>query len=97
MYVMTCYYKLKEGSRDALLTELKDHDLERRFRNEPGNIEYAYLIPVGETDVLRVLEVWEDEDSFEAHKTCEAAEVWGSLRPKYVIERDNRGYHVITN
>lgn len=94
MYLFVCHYKLKPGTRDALLAAIKQEDLEARFHREPGNIEYSYLVPTNEdeADVIRVLECWSDKDAFDAHKNCEATKVWRTLNDQYVIGKDNHGY-----
>lgn len=94
MYIMICNYKLKPGTRAGLLEAVQKHELEARLHSQPGNIEYSYLIPPQEEDVLRLLEIWTDKASFDAHKNCEATLLWRKLNKGLIIGKDNHGYCV---
>lgn len=92
MYLMTCHYQLKPGTRDTLLRRIREKELERRFSSQPGCLEYVFLIPPDRPDELRVLERFVDAEHFELHKTCDAAEDWRAVSQKYIVGRDNHGY-----
>ena len=94
MFIMLCNFKLKPGTRTGLLEELKKHNLEAHLRQQPGNIEYSYLIPPEEENVLRLLEIWVDKESFDAHKNCEETALWRKLNAGLIIGKDNHGYCV---
>ena len=92
MYIVLCNYRLKPGSREKLLKDVREENLEARLHAQPGNIEYGFLIPPGQEDVLRIVEVWEKKEDFDAHKNCEATAVWRKLNAGLIEGPDNHRY-----
>ena len=92
MYIVLCNYKLKPGSREELLNGVRKENLEARLHAQPGNIEYSFLIPPGQEDVLRIVEVWEKKEDFDAHKNCEATAAWRKLNAGLIEGMDNHRY-----
>lgn len=85
MIIIANTYKVKEGMRDALVREILDLKMPERFRTQPGCVLFSYSMPIDEENILALVDVWADETSYEAHKTCAPAADWGKLREKYGI------------
>lgn len=79
-------YKVKPGARDDLMREIREANLEGRYRAQPGNIVFNFSAPFTEDDTLYLLDVWEDKPSHDAHVTCDVAPDLAAIKAKYVLE-----------
>ncbi len=71
MILLHVYYELFDGQRDAFINVLNEYQIPQKSKAEMGNHAYDYYFPVGEDNKLFLLEKWESEEAFEAHKQSE--------------------------
>ena len=63
-------YKVKPGQMDSFLSVLRSHIAQTKA-TERGCIQFDILLPHNETDILRLYEVYADEDAFRIHNSSE--------------------------
>lgn len=86
--VATVKYTLKAGTREAMIKEIKDADIEERYRKQPGNIMFNFSVPFTADDTIYLFDIWESKASFEAHMTCDVAPEFTAIKAKYVVATD---------
>jgi quinol monooxygenase YgiN len=75
------------GRRDELLPLLRAHGA-RSVRDEPGTLQFQVLVPREDDTKLFAIEVYRDDDAFEAHRNAasrarfreEAAGMFGTIQ-----------------
>lgn len=90
---MVVYYgvlSVKPGQRKAYIHELKEANLEARFRKQHGNVFYSIATSITDENSIVVCDAWETREDFDAHVSSEDCKLWFQLHDKYV-ERDTRG------
>lgn len=65
------HYKIKEGMRDAFLSEIKAAGIVEASRKEAGNGRYEYFYPVNDPNQLVLLEVWNTAEDLKNHAGTE--------------------------
>lgn len=90
LYINT--YKVKPGMMEALVKELNDSGVEEQFRSIPGNVVFTYSVAVKDEDTFYLVDLWEDEASFQAHLQSDALKVWHSIQDKYFVDKKNIHY-----
>lgn len=85
MYVNS--YKVKPGQMSNLIAELNASGCEEMFRSEPGNVMFNFSVAAKDEDIFYLVDAWEDEETFEAHKTCRAMPYWHAAKDKYIIDK----------
>ncbi|HCT63068.1 MAG TPA: hypothetical protein DIC19_03110 [Erysipelotrichaceae bacterium] len=84
MIILHVYYELFEGQRDAFMKVLDEYQIPQKSKAEVGNHAYDYYFPVGEDNQLFLLEKWENEECFEAHKRSEHFLKLQELKKDYI-------------
>lgn len=84
MIFVTCQYETKPGVMQELIAEIKEQNLLEAFRAQPGNVSFDYYTSIEGTDMLLLVDKWEDDDAFTAHLTCEPTKKFGELKAKYI-------------
>lgn len=84
MIILHVYYELFEGKREAFMKVLNEHQIPQKSKVETGNHAYDYYFPVGEENQLFLLEKWENEACFEAHKQSEHFLKLQDLKKDYI-------------
>ncbi len=64
--VLLVELKIAEGKRDAFIARGRQHR-ERVLKNEPGCQRFDIVIPDGTTDIVRLYEVYDDQDAVDRH------------------------------
>ena len=64
--VLLVELKIAEGRRDAFIARGRQHR-ERVLKSEPGCRRFDIVIPDGTTDVVRLYEVYDDQDAVDRH------------------------------
>lgn len=84
MIILHVYYELYEGKRDAFMSVLNEYQIPQKSKAEHGNYAYDYYFPVNEANQLFLLEKWENEAAFEAHKQSEHFLKLQELKKDYI-------------
>lgn len=79
-------YKTKAGMRDEFTAAIKAANLEERYRKQPGNIIFSFSVSFTEDDTAYLVDIWEDQETFNAHITCDVAPDLAAIKAKYVEE-----------
>ena len=85
-------YKIKPGQVEQLVQEMIDAKVEENYRKQPGNIAYNFSVPIEDKDTFYLVDIWESEEAFDAHRTCEIAPVWKEIKDRYVVDSDVKLY-----
>lgn len=64
---MNVYYEMAEGTRDAFLKDLMDNKISESARQVKGCVQYQYMVPVDDPNLLVLMEKWESEDARQVH------------------------------
>lgn len=84
MLILHVYYELFDGKRDAFMEVINLHQIPQKSKAEKGNHAYDYYFPVNEPNQLFLLEKWESEEDFEAHKISEHFLKLQALKTDYI-------------
>ena len=61
------FYKMAPGTRDGFLKDLLDNKIAEQSKSVKGCIQYQYMVPVDDPDLLVLMEKWESEDARQVH------------------------------
>ena len=84
MVIAVVKYLIKEGKREELVEEIRSKQMEQRFSAQPGNVCFRYGVPVNEENALYLTDVWETEEAFEAHRSCDVMPDWKEIKDQYM-------------
>jgi quinol monooxygenase YgiN len=73
---------------DQAIAELNASGAEEMFRKQPGNVIFNFSVAANDRDTLYLTDAWEDEETFEAHKVCEAMPLWYAVKDRYVVSKE---------
>lgn len=81
-----CYvkYTAKEGQRQALIDGINEKKIQERYQAQPGNIEYSYYAPTNDANALYLVDIWEDQATFDAHLKSDVVPDFAELKKEYV-------------
>lgn len=80
-------YKVKHGMMNQMVTELNASGVEEIFRGIPGNIDFNYSVAIKDEDTFYLTDLWQDEESFNAHMQSDALHVWHTVKDKYIVDK----------
>ena len=86
MIILHVTYQLKESCYEEFTKILNGLQVEKKSRQEKGNIDYSYYRPISGKDEMMLVEVWEDEDSLKAHQQSEHFKELVEIKGDYVKE-----------
>lgn len=93
MIVINVTYKMKEGVLPSdFVNALEEKGLAPYCRQEKGNICYSYFYPADGSDIVFLLEKWEDMESVTVHSKTENYAKIGQVKAQYVENTDVRIY-----
>ena len=92
--ILCCELQLKSGSRDLLVSRIRQNDLEHCVQCEPGNLDYRFLLPIGHDDSLTIMEVWASEHDLAQHKAGANVKLWHQIADAYIVGRKHQQYSV---
>lgn len=79
-------YILKHGQRDNFYNAIVEQGTDVDAKNEAGNINYDFDIPVDEPDILYLHEIWKDAEALTLHGQMEHYKSLVVLKEKYVLD-----------
>ncbi|MBQ9156006.1 MAG: antibiotic biosynthesis monooxygenase [Eubacterium sp.] len=82
MIVINVYYDCKPGKRREFYESILPKA--EYFRQEAGNIQYAYFDAIEDDNRLLLVEKWADEESLKSHASTDIFKSLGELKEKYV-------------
>lgn len=83
-----CYvrYTVKPGQRQALMDGINEKKIQERYQAQPGNIEYSFYAPTNDENALFLVDIWEDQKTFDAHLNTDVGPDFGELKKQYIDE-----------
>lgn len=77
-------YIIKPGKRDEFLEKVREQQIIKASKAEPGNIKYEYYIPADTDNVLFLMEIWANREVQELHGKTEHYKRLQLLKQEYV-------------
>jgi quinol monooxygenase YgiN len=63
MFLLNVYYTAKPGKREDFLKALYDANIPQLCRKEDGNSQYDYFLSKESTDLVLLVEKWDDANA----------------------------------
>lgn len=94
MIVLNVTYKCKPGMRDMFLANIIAEGLDRKCREEDGNIKYDYYVPTDGSNDLLLVEKWRDAEVLAVHGQQDHFRKIGEIKTDYVDDTVIERYFV---
>ena len=85
--VLLVELKIAEGKRDAFIARGIQHR-ERVLKNEPGYLRFDIVVPDGTADVVRLYEVYDDQDAVDHHMKTDYMAAYRADTAPMVADRE---------
>lgn len=89
-------YRVKPGQRASLVADLVQEGIADQLQGLPGNVFFAFSLPIQDPEGLCLTDAWEDEGedeaAFQAHLNHPATLRWGKLKATYITDSQVRRY-----
>ena len=86
MIVLNVTYKCRPDLQTEFLEAIMTEGIDEASRAEPGNLLYAYYIPVDGSDELLLIEKWRDAEALAGHALQPHYARLKELKPEYVSD-----------
>lgn len=83
MITIHLFYKGQNGSARAFAAEMESSGIADAIRKEPGNIRYAYFLPMDDPETVLLIDAWENQAAIDAHHDSPMMAQLAQLRDKY--------------
>ena len=83
MITIHLFYKGQNGSARAFAAEMESSGIADAIRQEPGNIRYAYFLPMDDPETVLLIDAWENQAAIDAHHDSPMMAQLAQLRDKY--------------
>ncbi len=83
MITVNLYYTGKDGAARAFAREMEESGTAAAIRAEDGNLRYAYLLPLDDTETVLLIDQWRDQAAIDAHHASPMMGKIAALREKY--------------
>jgi quinol monooxygenase YgiN len=95
MIILGGTIRIAEGSRDEAFAPIID--MVNATRAEPGCIQYAFAVDVLDDHLIRIFEVFQDEEALTAHRASAHMATWrGKMAELGIHGRDMSEYQVLS-
>lgn len=84
MLTMIVYYHCKDGKRDEFISALNNANMAGRCQSESGNFQYDYFIPQDDSNVLLLIEKWDNEECQLQHTRTDNFKELSSIKALFV-------------
>lgn len=88
MILIRVTYHTKPGMRGAFAEKLLSDGVMTATRQEPGNVDYAFSLPIDKPNAVELLEMWEDQAALDVHCTSPMFLHLRQMKEPYVIHSD---------
>jgi quinol monooxygenase YgiN len=84
MLILSVNLRVPHGEQERLRPAMEE--VVKASRQEPGCLAYSYGFDLLEPDVIRVFEVYKDENALKAHGASEHFKRWREISGRYPRE-----------
>ena len=77
------YYNGKNGNAKKFAEEMLSSGIVDRIRAEKGNLKYEYFIPFDDTEIILLIDSWENQEALDIHHATPMMKEIIRLREKY--------------
>ena len=81
-----CYvrYTVKDGHRKDLMDAINKKQIQERYQKQPGNIEYRFFAPTNDENSLYLVDIWEDQKTFDAHLNTDVGPDFAEIKKLHI-------------
>lgn len=83
MITVNIYYTGKSGNARKFAEEMESSGTADRIRAEVGNIRYEYFLPVKDSEIVLLIDSWENQAAIDIHHASDMMKTITELREKY--------------
>ena len=83
MIAVNLYYIGENGGARKFAEEMEQGGTAALIRAEKGNIRYEYFFPMGDTETVLLIDIWENQAVLDAHHASPMMSEIARLREKY--------------
>ena len=83
MSIMNIYYTGTNGNARQFASEIEYSGLEKKIREEKGNLRYEYFYPVNDDETVLLIDSWKNQNSIDFHYASPMMVEIAKLRDKY--------------
>ena len=83
MITVHIHYTGTGGAARAFAEEMRSSGTVAAIRAEPGNLRYAYYVPLEDPETVLLIDSWEDQAAIDLHHASPMMETVAALREKY--------------
>lgn len=76
-------YKGKDGAAKKFTEEMTKSGTVEKIRNEAGNLKYEYYQSLDDSEIIFLIDSWEDQESIDVHHASPMMQTIMELREKY--------------
>ena len=77
------YYHGDPGKARQFAEEMTASGIVSAIRQEPGNLKYAYYLPMDDPDTILLIDQWQDQKALDIHHQLPLMQKISELREKY--------------
>lgn len=81
--VMNLYYTGTGDNARKFAEEMESCGTADLIRKEPGNVRYAYFLPMGQPETVLLIDAWENQKAIDDHHASPMMQTILDLREKY--------------
>lgn len=86
------YYHGQNGSARQFAEEMERSGIAAAIREEEGNLEYRYFMPLDDPETLLLIDRWRDQAAIDAHHASPMMKQLALLREKYDLRMEAERY-----
>lgn len=84
MLILTVNLRVLRADQERLRPHMET--VVKASRQEPGCLQYTYGFDLLEPDIMRVFEIYQDDDALKAHGASEHFKAWREISGQYPRE-----------
>ncbi len=90
--ILHVMYKTIDGKREDFIKEVEESKVLDTIRKEDGCISYGYYLDAFDSNVILLVEEWENKAKQQFHLTQEHMKTLSSIKNKYVLDTTVREF-----
>ena len=63
---------------------INEKKIQERYQSQPGNIEYSFFAPTNNENYLYLVDIWENQKTFDAHLHTDVGPDFAEIKKKYI-------------